>query len=484
MTLALSTDKAVYYVGDTAEATLTGTAEELARTWADLGTVAGGLRSGLKYAVPGLIVWSDTASRTWTVTDRSTTSVTATTGPLVGTGAATVTATIGAAHADAAYTVNSTTPPAGVRKLVGVSPWFNPYVGALINRADAILAQSYVGGMSAFARWNHITSDGVTYKWTGYDKVSAAAAKAKKPWALMVILGTDGDGLPSHVVSGVPANEWISTHGEKFPVFWSPKANTQLQELMSKIKARYGTDPWLAQVRVVGFWASNAEPWFAGGPTGKPKWAAAWRATHPADVGLSDDAALAKVKAAYQAQELAWWAAAAALWPSHITLAQAVGDALYDSVGSLPVGDPDRHPARLITDTTKRSLYTTRSVFQFNGVNGGDGSSGWGRWLPNAFGPVSPSTTGDAIVVPASRRGRIGSQPVGGINQKIIVDGVEKIRLTFAQAADMLRNLPAWKYSYCEVYGNDVASAMDGNTADWVKIRNVMIEQKGNWYTS
>ena len=33
-------------------------------------------------------------------------------------------------------------------------------------------------------------------------------------------------------------------------------------------------------------------------------------------------------------------------------------------------------------------------------------------------------------------------------------------------------------------YGTDVAAAIDGKTADWVKVRNVMIEQKGNWYTS
>ena len=481
MTLALSTDKAVYYVGETATATLTGTAPELARTWLDLGS-AGGIRSGLKYAVPGLVVWSDTASRTWTVSDRTDTSVTATTGPLVGTGSATVTATIGAAHADAAYTVNATTPPAGVRKLKGVSPWFNPYVGALVNRADALLAPDWVGSMSAFARWDHITTDGVTYKYTGYDKVSAAAAKAHKPWALMVILGSQGSGLPGHVLSGVPAKEWIETDGERFPVFWSPKANAFLQSTLAKLAARYSADPWLAQVRVIGFWSINGEPWFAGGDSGKPKWCNAWRATHPADAGLSDDATLVKVKAAYQAQELTWWAAAAALWPSHIALAQAAGDGLYDNALSPSEWEqPGRHPARLATWTTVRNLYGARSVFQFNGVNGGDGASGYQRWLPNAFGPVSPSAK-DAIVVPAERRGRIGSQPVGGINKETIVGGLPKIRLTFAQAVAMLRDLPARKYSYCEVYGTDVASALDATTGEWVTIRNTMIEQKGNWY--
>ena len=367
-------------------------------------------------------------------------------------------------------------------KLKGVSPWFNPYVGALVNRADALLAPDWVGSMSAFARWDHITTDGVTYKYTGYDKVSAAAAKAHKPWALMVILGSQGSGLPGHVLSGVPAKEWIETDGERFPVFWSPKANAFLQSTLAKLAARYSADPWLAQVRVIGFWSINGEPWFAGGDSGKPKWCNAWRATHPADAGLSDDATLVKVKAAYQAQELAWWAAAAAMWPSHIALAQAAGDGLYDNALSPSEWEqPGRHPARLATWTTVRNLYGARSVFQFNGVNGGDGASGYQRWLPNAFGPVSPSAK-DAIVVPAERRGRIGSQPVGGINKETIVGGLPKIRLTFAQAVAMLRDLPARKYSYCEVYGTDVAAAIDGNTADWVKVRNVMIEQKGNWY--
>ena len=476
MTLALSTDKAVYYVGETATATLTGTAPELARTWLDLGS-AGGIRSGLKYAVPGLVVWSDTASRTWTVSDRTDTSVTATTGPLVGTGSATVTATIGAAHADAAYTVNSTTPPAGVRKLKGVTPWFNPFKGALVNRADALLAPDWVGGMSAFARWDDITDDGVTFRYTGFDKVSAAAAKAHKPWALMVILGSQGNGLPGHVISGVPANEWIDVDGGKrFPVFWSPKANAFLQSTMAKLAARYSADPWLAQVRVTGFWSTHGEPWFAGGDAGKPKWCAAWRATHPADAGLSDAATLVKVQDAYQAQELAWWAAAAALWPSHTALAQAAGDGLYDNALSPAEWEqPGRHPRRLATWTTLRGLYTTRANFQFNGVNAGDGASGYGRWLPNSLGPVSPSTTGDAVTVPVERRGRIGSQPVAGAGTA---------RLTYDGFVTMIRNLAAWKYAYCEVYGTDVAAAIDGTTADWIKVRNVMNEQKGNWYTS
>lgn len=471
MALSLSTNKTSYLVGENATATLTGTAAELARAQQNLGS-AGGIRSGMQYMAPGSVAWSDTAGRTWTFASRTSTSVTATTGPLAGTGTATVTATLGSGSASAAYAVKTTPGGGGGVQMRGVTPWFNPFMGALVNRAATMLDQPWVGGISAFCRWEHLSTNGTTWNFAGFDKIAAAAALKRKPWALMVILGNEANGLPAYVQSAVPASQKITTDGGTFPVFWSPVANSLLDAMMDKLAARYASDPWLAQVRVTGFWSTHGEPWFAGGEAGKPKWAAAWRATHAADAGLSDAAALVKVQNAYDVQDRQWWADAAARWPSRINLAAAAGDALYDN--ALSPGEwekPARHPRRLANWTLIRAAHGSRVNYQFNGVGAGDGASGYGRWLPNSFGPhaVSPA---DGIAVPPERRGRIGSQPVAGAGTD---------RLTYAGFSQMIRNLTDWGYSYCEVYASDVADAIDGANANHLGMRAVMIERKDDW---
>ncbi len=465
MALSLTLDRASYLVGDTATATLTGTAADLARAWTLLGG-PGGAPLGLQIAKAGPVTWS----AGWTQTSRTATTVKATK-TLTATGSFTVTATVGATTVSASATVGTTTPPpGGVRKLRGIVPWTS-WVGALSGRLDEILAQGWVGGVSGFMRWNGLTPDGVTYKWAGYDNMQRAAAKARKPWALMLILGNKTDGYPTHVISQVPANNWIAADAGEFAVFWSPKANQLMDEVLDKIADRYKDDPWLAQVRVVGLWNKHGEPWFAGGVSSKTKWAAAWRATHPADAGLSDAAALVKVQAAYQVQDKQWWADQAARWPAHISLSAAAGDAMYDVAGAVADHLPDRHPARLATWTDIRAAHGARSVVQFNGVNAGNGASGYGRWLPNSFGPVTPSAA-NGIVVPAERRGRIGAQPVAGAGTT---------RLSWAGALTMIDNLTAWGYSYCELYGVDAAAAIDGATPEAIALRNKMIAKKGAW---
>ena len=182
-----------------------------------------------------------------------------------------------------------------------------------------------------------------------------------------------------------------------------------------------------------------------------------------------------KVQDAYDAQDRQWWADQAARWPARVSLAAAAGDALYDNALSPSEWHkPGRHPRRLASWTLIRQTYGARSVFQFNGVGAQDGASGYGRWLPNSFGPTATSTTGDAIAIPAERRGRIGAQPVSGI-------GDASGRLTFDGGVSMIRHLTAWGFEYCEVYGADVAAAIDATAGDWKAIKDVFIECKDKW---
>lgn len=466
MAITLTLDRASYLVGDVATATLSGTAAEMSRVWSPLGTPGSGVPSGLFFSdAAGSVTWA----AGWTQKSRTATTVTATK-TLTAAGAFTVTATLGGTTYSASSSV-STPGGTGVRKLRGIIPWSSPS-GPMGTRAAELLAQDWVGGLSVFQRWDQLTADGSTYTWGPFDNIAAKCKTARKGWAMMIILGNKDNGLPSNVVSGVPANQWITIDGQTFPVFWSVKANEYLDQLMDKIAARYGSDPWLYQIRVTGFWRNHGEPWFAGGVSSKTKWAAAWRATHPADAGLSDAAALVKVQAAYQEQEKQWWADQAARFPAAVSLAQAAGDALYDVAGSVTWEKPGRHPDRLATWTAIRGAHGARSVFQFNGVGGGDGASGYGRWLPNSFGPnaVSPA---DSIAVPVERRGRIGGQPVAYVGHPD--------RLTYAQASQMLRNLTAWGYSYLELYGTDALKALDAATTDDANLLAVIKEVKNDW---
>lgn len=357
-------------------------------------------------------------------------------------------------------------PPPTALKARGTLPWFNPFGGgAVLSRVDEMLTQSYVGGVSAFCRWDHLTDDGMTWRFGGFDTISGACAAAGKPWIGMVIIGSQGDGLPNYVIDAIPTNEWINTDGAVFPVFWSTTASNLHKAMMDKLIARYKDDPWLVGWRVTTFWSTHGEPWFAGGAPGKAKWANAWNAT-----GHAGD--LTDVQAAYQQHEIAVWNWHAAKWPSRIMLAQAGGDALYDVDNSVTdVTAPLRHPDRLGTWTTIRGNQGARVTFQFNGVSGGNGAEGYGKWLPNSFGPLG--------AVPTARKGRIGSQPVAEVDKVNPFTG--NIPLPVDSFVSMIRNLTAWGYSYCEVYGVDVLKAVDATTASGIKIKNVLIEQKSNW---
>lgn len=340
----------------------------------------------------------------------------------------------------------------------GVMPWGNPYQGSMAANTPIILAQPWVGGVSAFCRWAHISNNGSTWNFAPFDAISAAANAAGKPWMLMVILGSIGTDIADYVVDAVPTNEWIFTDGYTFPVFWSPTANDLRTDLFTRLANRYNNDPWLAGVRMTTFWSKHGEPWFAGGEPGKAKWVNIWNST-----GHSGD--LSTVQAAYQQHEKDKWTEMMGLFSPHIAVSAAAGDALYDVNGSITdTTQPARHPDRLATWTWLRQQYGVRSTFQFNGVNAGNGASGYGKWLSNSF-----STLGS---VPSQRQGRIGAQPVAGAGTA---------NLSYDGFVTMIRNLTSWKYSYCEVYFADAWAAYNGANADAIKIRNVMIEQKDNW---
>ncbi len=348
-------------------------------------------------------------------------------------------------------------PDAVTRTSYGVMPWGNPYSGTMTTNAAALLGEDWVGGLSAFCRWQHVTNNGTSWNFAPFDRISEAANVAKKPWMLMVILGSKDNGIPDYVINQVPSSDWIFTDGYEFPVFWSTKANQLRRELFQRIADRYNNDPWLVSVRMTSFWSTHGEPWFAGGSTGKSKWVSAWNAT-----GHSGD--LSAVQAAYQQHEKDKWSEMMSMFKPNIAIAQAAGDALYDIDGSIEQTLPARHPDRLSTWTWLREQYGSRTTLQFNGVNAGVGASGYGKWLPNSFGPYAP--------VPAQRQGRIGSQPVAGAGTT---------RLPYDNFVTMIRNLTAWQYSYCEVYYTDAWFARSGETTDARKICDVMIEQKDNW---
>ena len=83
----------------------------------------------------------------------------------------------------------------------------------------------------------------------------------------------------------------------------------------------------------------------------------------------------------------------------------------------------------------------------------------------------APATGPGGIAIPVARRGRIGSQPVAEA-------GTE--RLSYDGMVTMIRNLTDRGYSYCEVYGVDVAKAI-GTTAEGAKMRAVFNERKDAW---
>ena len=326
---------------------------------------------------------------------------------------------------------------------------------------EDMITPDYIAGVSAFVRWDQLTTDGVTFDWTVFDKVAAAAAAKSKKWAGMVIHGGVGDGLPAYVTAGLPADEIITADGATFAAFWSTAANERARALRLAIADRYKTDPNLVQWRVTTHWSSHGEPWFMGGSAGKTHWTAQWDVNHSylGETGTGFTA----LQRAYQLHEKAVWDEFAELWPGHISLSQAAGDAFSDVVGSLPDTDPLKHPDRFATWSAIRTTHGERAVYQFNGKDGGAGASGYGVWLPAAFGPVG------------AKPGRIGGQPVGGVTSGAFPMTKETFRT-------MLANETTRKNSFFEVYGSDVKAAVAGVTAEDLHIRETLQINKDKWH--
>lgn len=462
MALTIAFDKPGGYInGETVTATVTATASELTVTLADLKEPASAVVSGAQFTTSPALVITD-AKTTWSVASRNATTLVI---KATAKGNSSVTVTLGAASVTGAYTAADAPPPAGgdVRQANGILPWGNPMKGGMMKAyAPDLLAQSWVGGMSAFCRWDDITDNGTTFKWDGIDAIADACRTAKKPFLLMMIVGNADNGLPTYVQNAIPAKEIIDVRSENFPVFWSVTGTSLLNATLEKLIDRYKSHPYWAGLRYTDFWANHGEPWFAGGAYGKTAWPEAWNRTH------SPPGTLATVQAAYQQREKDRFAWLGARVPAHIAIGQAGGDGLYDVDGSKDTGDPLRHPDRLATwSAIRASIGPERAVLQYNGVNAGKGASGYGEWLPKSFGPKA------SLNPVAARRGRIGSQPVAEVGTD---------RLSFDGAVTMIRNLTDWGYSYCELYIQDAVKALKNDTADNRKLRAVIEERKNSWY--
>jgi len=460
-TLALT--KASYRPSETITGTATATAGELTRAFADLRTAGpAATPSGLRVATTPAVTVTDSRGKAYAVTGRTDTTVTIAGRAGTPAGAGTITVAAGAASASAAYTVTAVPAGGAVRQANGILPWGNPFKGGMLKAYGAkLLAEDWVGGLSAFCRWDDLTRDGRTFEWGGFDAVADLCAAADKPFLIMMIVGNDGHGLPAYVRDAIPATEFIDVRSEVFPVFWSATGTRLLDATLTRLIDRYKDHPTWAGLRYTDFWANHGEPWFAGGAYGKTAWPAAWDRSH----GTSG-ATLATVQDAYQQREKDRFAWLAGRVPAHIAITQAGGDGLYDVAGAIDTGQPGRHPAKLATWTEIRATHgPQRAVYQYNGVNAGKGASGWGEWLKNAFGPLPG--------VDASRRGRIGSQPVAEVGTD---------RLSYDGAVDMIRALTDWGYSNCELYIQDAVKALQNDTPDKRKLRAVIDERRGSWH--
>ena len=351
----------------------------------------------------------------------------------------------------------------GAAYLHGNLAWFS--VKSRPELVTEALASPLVDGLSVYARWSDVTSDGVTFDFSGFDRAAAAAAAAGKPWAGMVVLGHRDNGLPAYIKTGLPEQEWITAPDAAtgtdytFPVFWSSFARTEAERMQQLLADRYSADPNLVQWRVSGLWRNNSEPWLMGGVTGRAQWLEKYRA-----LTNNPKAPFAEVQAAYDSYERGLWDTAAAMWPSRIRLGMAAGDAFADVDLTRAESDPARHPRRLANWSWARERYGNRALLQFNGMNAGAGGSGYGAWLANAFGPngVSP--------------GHIGGQPVGGV----VVDG----RMTTESWREMALRLVERGSDYCEFYGQDVVAAIRATDDQGMHMRQTleMVQQRwANW---
>ncbi|MFZ1579357.1 MAG: fibronectin type III domain-containing protein [Nostocoides sp.] len=177
-------------------------------------------------------------------------------------------------------TLNLETRPApAARGLVGNIAWFG--TGTTRASMDEALASPLIDGISVFARWSDVTTDGVAFNFGVFDTARAAAGAAGKPWNGMLVYGVRDNGMPEYVLAGLPPGEVLTISGETFPAFWSASAQAAARDLVTRAATRYGDDPNLVQWRVTGLWATNGEPWFQGGPTGRATWLATYQLDHP-----------------------------------------------------------------------------------------------------------------------------------------------------------------------------------------------------------
>ena len=350
-------------------------------------------------------------------------------------------------------TLNLETRPApAARGLVGNIAWFG--TGTTRASMDEALASPLIDGISVFARWSDVTTDGVAFNFGVFDTARAAAGAAAKPWNGMLVYGVRDNGMPEYVLAGLPPGEVLTISGETFPAFWSASAQAAARDLVTRAATRYGDDPNLVQWRVTGLWATNGEPWFQGGPTGRATWLATYQLDHPG-------ASFEDLRTAYNSYEVQIWTEAAAAWPERIRLAQAAGDAFGDHLALLADTDPAKHPQRLATWSGIRATLGSRMIGQFNGVDAGAGAQGYGVWLPAAFGPAGRYP------------GRIGAQPIGGVSSDV--------RLTAQTFREMTRLLTVRGNSYSEFYGSDVLYAVRAQSVEARHLRDTLALYQSAW---
>ena len=142
MALTLVFDKATYLPTEMMYATLTSAPGELSRVWVPVGS-PGAFPSGAHFVGTGTLTFADPSGRTWTRTSWVGDEVKWKASAAGADGSVTVTVTYNGLSDTAVYAVDADPepppPPPGL-VLRKVSPWFNPMKGALVDRADELLA--------------------------------------------------------------------------------------------------------------------------------------------------------------------------------------------------------------------------------------------------------------------------------------------------------------------------------------------------------
>jgi hypothetical protein len=350
------------------------------------------------------------------------------------------------------------TPDATIR---GAGAWVS-VSGKTADQIATLSSPNYVGWISAYARLDKVNPAPGVYNWSGFDAAAQAAQRTGKPFAIMVILGTVGNGMPKHMVAGLKSDEMLSIDGRgQFPAFYSRTFQTRLTAFRTALANRYGTNPDLGMVRVTMPWSTHGEPWFEGGPAGRAQWTQKWQQ-------FTRGGTYESLRAAYNQAELAAFDEMARLFPARVNLSMATGWAFNDQCTGSNAGlwaNPSCHPQRLATWTAVRAKYGNRAVFQENGAgdpenNGNfDGARGFGAWLADSFGPNG--------VVP----GVIGAQQVAGVVKK---DG----RMDADRFVRMVQ-VEGYRSRFLEVYETDLAYLNAGATDDARAMRNAL--QDATW---